>query len=195
MKTLTAALAAALLALWTCAAWAQAPSPDWLQDWGRDHIALNHTGMAVLLGWSVLNLGGGLAGSFNGEGSWRAFHQMNAAWNLVNLGIAGWALLDMTHQDVSSMTALSALASGEKMEKIFLFNAGLDIAYMVGGGWLWQRGAARRSPRQEGFGQSILLQGTFLLCFDAAMWWLNYDHDQRLYLQLQGQALTLGLSW
>lgn len=170
------------------AAWGQSPDAlekaQWLEDWNRERIAINHTGMSILLGWSVINLGGGLAGGFTSEGRWRAFFQMNAAWNLVNLGIAAYALWDMSGQDPSRFTALEGLAAGERMEKILLLNAGLDVAYITAGLWLWRSGAARRSLRRQGFGQSVLLQGAFLAVFDVALWWANQGHDQSLYMKL-----------
>jgi hypothetical protein len=192
-----------LVLLWCGAAWGQSPDPSegalWLEQWNRERIAINHTGMSVLLGWSVLNLGGGLAGGFTSEGRWRAFHQMNAGWNLINLGIAAYALWDMSGQDPASFTALQGLAAGEKMEKVLLLNAGLDVAYVTAGLWLWRSGTQRRSPRRQGFGQSVLVQGTFLAVFDLALWWFNHGHDQSLYMKMGaargGASLMLEVPW
>lgn len=57
------------------------------------------------------------------------------------------------------------------MQKILLFNAGLDVGYMLGGVYLLERGKreVKNAERLRGFGRSILLQGAFLFVFDLSL--------------------------
>lgn len=63
------------------------------------------------------------------------------------------------------------------LEKVLLFNAGLNVVYMAVGGWMWDRGnrgegiAAGEvsSGRLTGWGLSMVMQGASLLAFDLTM--------------------------
>ena len=59
------------------------------------------------------------------------------------------------------------------MKQVLLFNAGLDVAYVVGGAYLRERGRAGlpatrpdRADQLRGYGKSVMLQCGFLLAFD-----------------------------
>jgi hypothetical protein len=53
-------------------------------------IETNRTGMKVLGVWGLANTITGVAGAVSAEDEeWKRFHQMNAAWGIVNLAIAG----------------------------------------------------------------------------------------------------------
>jgi len=52
-----------------------------------------------------------------------------------------------------------------KLRRLLLLNAGLDVFYVLGGGWLaYSRGKNDRFVRGHGFG--IIVQGLFLFFFD-----------------------------
>ena len=177
--------AALLVVLMMAAAPVQAQSleadPGFLLEYNTERLALNRNGMGVLLGWSLLNIGVGTAGHFTSSGRWQAFHQGNAAWNTVNLAIAGLSLWSLQGVDPGSFGLLETIQESEKFQKFLLPNIGLDVAYMTAGGWLWERGRRVGSARQEGFGQALVLQGAFLLVFDAVLWWQSLDLTQELY--------------
>jgi hypothetical protein len=101
------------------------------------------------------------------EGSTQRFHEMNVAWNLVNLGIAGAGLF--VELRTPMVTGLGdALAAQRRIESTLLLNIGLDVAYMAAGWALLER-AKRDGPdtlRWEGYGYSLILQGGFLFLFD-----------------------------
>lgn len=66
--------------------------------------------------------------------------------------------------------------ASHRLEKILLFNAGIDLAYMAVGGWMWDRGSRGLSgpsgvdaERLTGWGQALVLQGGFLFAFDVVM--------------------------
>lgn len=164
--------------------------PAFLLDYNTSRLSINRVGMGVLLGWSVVNIGAGAVGHFTSEGRWQSFHQMNAGWNVVNLAIASFGLYQQLNADPASFDLLSTVQETENFQKMLLPNIGLDVAYMVGGAWLWERGRRVDSVRQEGFGQSVLLQGAFLMAFDVALFVLSLNHAEELYLHLQPGPVT-----
>lgn len=144
----------------------------------RDRIV--RTGMTVLGSWAVANLATGITGMIVTEdAAARGFWEMNAMWNTVNLGLAGWSLYDLSRSgDVSADMDIEAYRDeSHSLEKVLLFNAGLNFAYMAVGGWMWDRGmrgyglpaAEVSADRLRGWGQSLVLQGAFLLAFDLSM--------------------------
>ncbi|MDZ7683104.1 MAG: hypothetical protein U5J63_15705 [Fodinibius sp.] len=136
--------------------------------------------MYVLSGWAITNIAAGSIGYFNSSGTTKYLHQMNAGWNLVNLAIAGGALWQYSHADPSAYNLAESIAEAQSIENILLLNIGLNISYMAGGGYLWERGIRKSSDRLKGYGQSLLIQGGFLLLFDSALYLLNRNNSQQL---------------
>ena len=134
---------------------------------------LQKKGMIFLGSWAVLNILSGSAGYLLSENDTKYFHQMNAGWNLVNLGIAGIALHGISQMDVSSLSYSESLTELQNLDKILLFNAGLDVGYMATGAWLWERGLRKNSQRLEGYGKSLVLQGGFLFAFDLVLYLIH----------------------
>jgi hypothetical protein len=56
----------------------------------------------------------------------------------------------------------------------------LDIAYIAGGLYLKERGLRIDKDKFVGFGKSIILQGAFLLTFDAVMYTFHHTHAKEL---------------
>lgn len=152
--------------------------------------------MGVLLGWSALNVGVGTVGYFTTDGSTRYFHQMNAAWNLVNAAIAGIGLTRSRSTDPAQFTPLETVEEDYRLQKVLLFNMGLNVAYMAGGAYLWERGLRTDDERLRGYGPSIVAQGGFLLLFDSTFFWLQNrsasDYRRQLSLHWQdGPGLSV----
>ena len=154
------------------------PGDDARPPGNRDRIV--RTGMTVLGGWAVANIATGIIGMLVAEDpAARGFWEMNAMWNTVNLGLAGWSLYDLSRSGgVSADMDIEAYREeSHGLEKVLLFNAGLNFAYMAVGGWMWDRGmrgyglpaADISANRLRGWGQSMVLQGAFLLAFDLSM--------------------------
>ncbi|MFP4644939.1 MAG: DUF6992 family protein [Spirochaetales bacterium] len=153
-------------------------------DGNRDRIV--RTGMTVLGGWATANIGAGLAGmALSEDSTQRGFWEMNAMWNTVNLGLAGWSLYDQWRSSSAGAASEAEVTDIEtyreeshSFEKVLLFNAGLNFAYMAVGGWMWDRGSRGEgldaggisADRLTGWGQSLVAQGAFLLGFDLTMW-------------------------
>ena len=177
---------------------AELTSPEsFLAHHNQQSARLNQTAMGILLGWAVLNLGTGTVGHFTTEGETQAFWQANAAWNTVNLAIAGLSLHGQASATPGSWDLARSLSEGQKMEKLLLLNAGLDVGYIAFGGYLLERGHRTDSARLRGWGKSLLLQGGFLLLFDVVLWALNSNHNSKLTARLTPAPNGVGilLTW
>ena len=147
-----------------------------------DHLSSMRTGMSVLGAWSVSNLIIGGVMRQRTESVRHYFHEMNAAWNLVNLGIASFGYLNLPN--IEAWSALEGLRELEGIDRILIFNAGLDLAYMAFGYALIERGQRLNSDRSLGYGRSLILQGAFLFLFDSAFAYLHSGLTDQLRVSL-----------
>lgn len=165
-------------------------------DW---RLERQKAGMLVLGGWAVGNIALGAALAGQREGSAKYFHQMNAGWNAVNLGIAALGYLSVARTDPAALDLFNSVQGHHQIQKILLLNTGLDLAYMAGGAYLIERSkhTEKRPERLKGFGQSIILQGGFLFVFDLAQYALLASGNTKLQPLLSGigpSANGIGLS-
>lgn len=165
-----------------------------LDQYNRERLSINKTGMAILASWSMANVIGGGTGYFTArEGEARYFHQMNGMWGLVNLAIggAGWlgALRDHKTYDFEQ-----SLKNQQGHEKVFILNAALDAVYITAGLLLVQNGKAdpKRAGRYRGWGNSLMVQGGGLLIFDAVMFVVHNHHGKNKLLPIIRRA---NFSW
>ena len=84
------------------------------------------------------------------------------------------------------------------MKQVLLFNAGLDVAYFVGGAYLRERSTTRpdRADQLQGYGKSVMLQGGFLLAFDMVNYVIfkkrgDNQQDQLLRVTPSGVGVVL----
>ncbi|TXD75551.1 hypothetical protein ESW18_20265 [Algoriphagus ratkowskyi] len=150
-----------------------------LKDFNQIRLSYNEKGMLILGGWAVGNMvWGGIAASQT-SGQTKAFHQMNMYWNSVNLLIAGFGYWQAMKESPGT-DFWATMDAQQSIEKILLFNAALDIAYIAGGLYLKERGLRVNKDQFIGFGKSIILQGAFLLTFDAVMYSFHHVHAKEL---------------
>jgi len=128
------------------------------------------TGMMVLGGWAVANIASGLVMRSNTTGVDSRFWEMNAIWNGVNLAIAGFGYYGASKLGTDG-SAFELYQEQMSMDKILLFNAGLDLGYIAAGAWMIERSKniSKNADLWKGYGRSIMLQGAFLFAFDLAM--------------------------
>lgn len=128
------------------------------------------------------------------------FHQMNVMWNTVNLGLAVPGYFRAKNANLGLNEAQS-WAAQKKTQRIFLINSGLDLGYMASGFVLKQQNStdASKQAQFEGFGNSLLLQGGFLLLFDLSAYWIHQHHgrisQEKGNIQLQQSSEGIGLRW
>lgn len=160
----------------------------------ENRLQLNKDGMKILGSWAAGNIIIGGIGMTRSEGNVRYFHQMNLAWNSVNLAIAGLGYFG-SRRDPSAFSLKETVQEFNKFENILLFNAGLDVGYIATGAYLWERGIRKENSRLKGYGQSLILQGGFLFTFDLIMYLASKRQSNNLLellddIQLQPMGVT-----
>lgn len=183
-----------------CAFILEAQSDDRLFQFNDQRIKKQKTAMIILGSWAIGNIavGGILRGQH--QGVERSFHEMNIGWNVVNLGIATFGLISASKTDISALGLYESIQDHHGFQKTLLFNAGLDIGYMLGGAYLIERSknVSKNSARLEGFGKSIILQGGFLFAFDLVNYFIlsntNADIQPLLGMDITG-ASQIGFAW
>jgi hypothetical protein len=136
---------------------------------------LNKNGMIVLSSWAGANIvGSGIGYALTTSNEEKEFYLMNGTWGIINLGIA---LPGLLAKKKTSATIYDLQKSQTKIEKLFLANTILDIAYISGGFYLKELSKnqtdLKKQERFNGFGNSIILQGAGLMVFDMVMTILN----------------------
>jgi hypothetical protein len=166
-----------------------------LQDFNQTRLGYNRSGMLILGTWAIGNMVWGGIGASQTSGEVKAFHQMNLYWNSVNLVIAGFGYYQAT-KEVPGTDFWATMNAQQSIEKILLVNAALDVAYMAGGLYMKERGLRSDNSRLVGFGQSVILQGAFLMAFDAVMYGFHQAHAGELPGLVQNISLgPTGLSF
>jgi len=162
----------------------------------RIHTDMN--GMWALASWGLMHTVVGLAGAtLESTGELKHFHQMNAAWGMVNLGIAGLGYFGARRELNKSYSPSRALHRYEATKRLYLINAGLDGLYIAIGVFLTEH--AKHSGDADlyrGFGKSLILQGAGLLIFDVAMFSAHHRKDEGWYRALEGLSVSgNGIGW
>lgn len=169
-----------------CTAFAQ----DSLQYYNQKRYAITATGMKVLGGWGAANAVGGGIGWATSSGQTKYFHQMNTIWGAINCGVAALGYTGAQKGKGVPMTAEESLKAQKKMEKIFLVNGVLDLAYVGGGIYLNQRGNNKNDDKLKGYGSSIIMQGAFLLLFDSIMFGNHKSNGNKMRTFLAKNPVT-----
>lgn len=173
-----------------------------LPDWNSQRLQHTERSMWVLGTWAAGNIAVGAIGMSRTTGETKAFHQMNLGWGLINAALAGSGIWTATHTDPASLDWLQSLEAQQKLQRIFLFNAGLDVGYMMTGAWMLERGkhTEKQPERLRGFGKSILIQGAFLFVFDLGAFFYHRPLDVSIHstrpaigLSSEGVNLTISL--
>lgn len=126
--------------------------------------------MAILGTWAGANLVGGTVGfalADTPEG--RTFHAANATWNTVNAAIVGVAAVGIAKRNKVGPLDPDALHRRHRgLRRALAVNIGLDVVYVASGLALWAVGGESNGLDLRAVGQSLALQGGFLLGFDSA---------------------------
>lgn len=156
----------------------------------KERVRYTKNAMVALAGWSVVNIvGSGIATNTRNK-EVRYFHQMNVMWGGINLTLAGLGYWGAGREKVDNPVLADVLKHQNRIEKTYLINLGLDVAY-VGAGLLMNKTSDnQKNPAKfEGYGNSIMLQGGFLLLYDAIVYSIHHKHGKQL--KGMGERLTL----
>lgn len=151
------------------------------QEFNTQRHTLDKRLMAGLGSWASLNiLISGVAWAISDNQSNKSFHQMNVFWNTVNLGLAIPGYIKTT-KGKTKLSILETIEEQRKTESIFLINAGIDLAYISSGILLIKKKEQNINKKNQfiGLGNSIILQGGFLLVFDWIAFAMHRKHAMR----------------
>ena len=172
-----------------------------LGEFNEQRLQINKVGMIVLSSWAIGNMGvNGLALRNPSSNEQAHFYRMNIFWNVVNLGLAIPGLRYSIITDPATINLAETVGEYHQMSKILLMNAGLDVAYITGG-FLMKEMAKTRPQKHDilrGYGRSLILQGGFLLAFDAVMFAILQSKNKELVNILEHVSVTsnsIGLVW
>jgi len=166
---------------------------------------LNHHGMMVLSSWAGANIvGSGIGYALTTSNEEKEFYLMNGSWGIINLGIS---LPGLLAKKKTSATIYDLQKSQTKIEKIFLANTILDVAYISGGFYLKELSKnqpdIKKQERLNGFGNAVTMQGAGLMVFDMVMTILNNRNRKKhlapflkkASISFTGTHLRLGYSF
>lgn len=163
-----------------------------LTEFNQQKNKIGRNGMIVLTSWGVANLGYGLIAQWETSGTDKYFHQMNAMWGGINaaLGFIGY----LGSRKTKNLSLGESVRTQFASEKTFLFNAGLDLAYIGGGLYLHEKSksSTKNPARLKGYGGSIIMQGAALLIFDVTMYSIHHSHGKGLLKFLDKSNVTIG---
>ena len=169
-------------------------------DFSKQKNDLDKKLMLTLTSWSAANvLTSGIGWATTEKGEANYFHQMNVIWGAINIGLAlpGY----FKAKNAIPNTTLSAnLRQQMQTEQVFLFNTGLDIAYVTAGFLLKSEGKhkANKQAQFNGFGNGLLLQGGFLFLFDLSAYIIHRHHGTLLNPTLERLTMSssgIGINW
>jgi hypothetical protein len=170
---------------------AHAFAQDSLKNFTTARINTTSSGMGVLMGWGALNLGTGAIGWANSTTpESRYFFKMNSIWGVVNFGTGLLSYGALQKERKKHYTAAETLREQERIQKVFLINGAFDIAYLGVGAYLKLAGDSRHSPIMKGYGESVLIQGAFLLIFDDLMYHAEKNNGSKLRHFLEKNPVT-----
>jgi len=153
-----------------------------LQSFDQERNRMTKRSMTVLGGWSAANIITSAFATKTHNAEMRYFHQMNVQWNSINLVFAALGYWGAVSGNRSKSNALSAVMKRQQgVEKTYLLNLGLDLAYMAGGLYMTERSKSQSNPAKlKGYGNAIIFQGGFLLLFDGVNYFLHHRHGKKL---------------
>jgi hypothetical protein len=164
---------------------------DSLKSFNTMRINTTSSGMEVLGGWGVVNLASGAIGWPNSTNpETRYFFQMNTIWGGINFGTALLTYAGIQKDRKKHLTTAETLKEQERIEKIFRINEYLDVAYIGAGAYLKIVGHSRNSPIMKGYGESVIMQGAFLLIFDGLMYKAEKGNGTKLRTFLEKHPIT-----
>ncbi|WP_298296957.1 hypothetical protein [Hydrotalea sp.] len=157
---------------------------------------LNKNNMTVLGTWAGINIIQSGISAASTKGNTQAFFKMNVYWNVVNAAIAGIGFVQAKKALAKKVTSQQNWQQQQKIEQFLLFNTGLDAAYITTGLYLREHGLRINNSQTEGFGSSIILQGSFLLVLDVIQYFEHHQNGKKLSkLALEPTNNGLGLVW
>jgi len=152
-----------------------------LSKFEKERVRYSKNAMITLAGWSVANIVvSGIATSTHNK-EVRYFHQMNVMWGGINLALAGLGYWGANREKIDNPIIADVLKHQNRLEKTYLINLGLDVVYIGSGLLMNKTSDNQKNPEKfKGYGNSIMVQGGFLLLYDAVMYSIHHKHGKLL---------------
>ena len=148
-----------------------------LQQFNEQRCNIDKKLMLSLGSWASANIiGSGIGWATTENEEHKYFHQMNVFWNAINIGLAIPGYIK-ARNGKSQLSLFKSLEEQRKIEGVHLVNAGLDLAYISSGILLRNKQPKNSNEENQfrGYGNSIIIQGGFLLVYD----WIGYMMHRR----------------
>lgn len=162
-------------------------------------IRITREAMIGLGAWSVLNISSGFIIANQTSGEAKYFWRMNAYWNFFNLGLAALGYAGTRSMSLHHYSFAENMKEQRGMEKLYIFNLGLDLVYIGGGFYLRERAKNEKDPDKAdqfaGYGSSIIVQGGFLFLMDTFIYLLHHKNTIRMDNKLERLELNAGPCW
>jgi hypothetical protein len=164
-----------------------------LANFEKERVNYSKNAMIALAGWSLANIvGSGIATNTRNK-EMRYFHQMNVMWGGINLAIAGLGYWGAGREKIDNPALAGVLKHQNKIEKTYLINAGLDVVYVGAGLLMSGTSSNQKNPEKfKGYGNSIMVQGGFLLLYDAIIYSMHRKHGKKLNGITEKVSLNVG---
>jgi len=119
-----------------------------------------------LAAWAAASIGSGLLLVLLGTPFWRAVGVQFLVWGAIDgaIAAAGWRDRRRTARSGIDRDATESERQRRRLRRLLLVNVGLDALYLAVGAALVGFDAG---PVRAGHGVGVLVQGAFLLVFDA----------------------------
>jgi len=164
--------------------WSITVSAQSLDEINERRFRHSMNGSIALTSWAGANIVSGAIGMATTTGEWKHFHEMNVIWNVVNLGLGVPGLFSKKKKEMG-LSLEKTVKKTTTTKIIYLANGVLDVAYITTG-FLFREIGLRNSQntvkrdRFMGFGNSIIMQGGFLLIFDFVQFGLHTINGKRI---------------
>lgn len=156
------------------------------KDWNtfeKENTLTAKRGSISLASWGLANIVSGSIAAPLTNGTQRNFHLMNLSWGLVNFGIALPGVIAYSKKKEHSSDVENVYKKFRSSKTVYLLNAGLDIGYTLSGLWMHERSKrivnTKRADMVQGFGYSVMLQGIYLLTYDAVMYGIYASRNKK----------------
>jgi hypothetical protein len=165
--------------------------PELLQ-FNKERKQVGSTSMAILGGFALGNMAIGLPNAIQLSGKEKYFNEMNCYWNVVNLGIAIGGYIGNQGKDIQNLNEEQTWKEQSKTLKIYGINAGLDLLYIGSGVALMEFSdkAPKAEQRLLGYGESLIVQGGFLLLYDSALLLIHGVHGKNFKKKAGGLSFS-----
>lgn len=127
--------------------------------------------LSILLGWGVASAAlGGIMQLF-AQDFWKQFGLQALAWGAIDAALALVGIRSARNKErryeQKELGSADEKKEARTIRRVLLINAGLDALYILSGSWVIWR--FQMHTDRQGMGVGILLQGAWLLVFDALL--------------------------